>query len=41
MDERTGQKSQDFETVRGAVDQLIVAAAEAAIASGGVQDALC
>jgi hypothetical protein len=30
MDERTGQKRDDFETVRAAVGQLIVAAAEAA-----------
>jgi N-formylglutamate amidohydrolase len=30
MDERTGQKRDDFETVRGTLGRLIVAAAEAA-----------
>jgi hypothetical protein len=41
MDERTGQKRQDFGMVRAAVGRIIVIAAEAAIASGGVGDALC
>jgi N-formylglutamate deformylase len=41
MDERTEQKRQDFGMVRAAVGRIIVIAAEAAIASGGVGDALC
>jgi hypothetical protein len=34
MDERTGQKRDDFETVRGTLGRLIVAAAEAAVGGG-------
>jgi N-formylglutamate deformylase len=40
MDEHSGLKIQNFEKVRAAVGRLIVTTAEAAIASGGVGDAL-